>query len=76
MSRQAAVMLIRCRMSLALMVLATALLGAQAPARAQTEATSSLRLWWTPLAASTATVSSCRSAAMWRRYATPAFLPQ
>jgi hypothetical protein len=37
MSRQAAAMPIRCRMSLALMVLAAVLLGGQAPARAQTE---------------------------------------
>src|SRR3954454_24899494 len=37
MSRQAAAMPNRCRMSLALMVLAAILFGAQAPARAQTE---------------------------------------
>ena len=44
MSRQAAATLNRCRVSLVLMVLAAALLGAQAPARAQTEADLKLAL--------------------------------
>ena len=37
MSREAVAMSIRCRLSLALIVLAAVLFGAQAPARAQTE---------------------------------------